>query len=81
MRQLHEIAREINLTWENLSPHARPYVSAMSTLRTVHDLYGLDGGDEIVARFLANAGSWRGDVARRVKAELNAALKSIPGYH
>ena len=34
-----------------------------------------DSGRSVVAYFLANAGTWRGEVARRVKKELNAMIK------
>ena len=36
----------------------------------VTDAYGYDSGDTIVRYFLANAGTWRGETARQVKAEL-----------
>lgn len=46
----------------------------MSTLEDISDDYGLDTAHTIVAYFLANANTWRGDTARRVKAELKAML-------
>jgi hypothetical protein len=54
---------------------ARPYISAMLDIRKVTDMYGIDPADDIVRRFLSNAQPWRGDDARRLKAELNEALK------
>ena len=36
---------------------------------------GGDTTDHVVASFLANATSWRGDTARRIKAQLNALLR------
>jgi hypothetical protein len=47
----------------------------MSTLDSIDDDYFLDSGRSIVAYFLGNAGTWRGEVARRVKKELNKMLK------
>jgi hypothetical protein len=44
-------------------------------LRDVTDAYGYDNGRSIVMYFLANANTWRGETARRVKAELKALLK------
>ena len=73
-RPLCVIAEEIWSDWTKIYFGAVPYLEAMRALRTVADPYGLDPGDEIVARFLANAGTWRGPVARRVKAELRAML-------
>ena len=75
MRNLSEIAREIRSNWTNVYFGAVPYLDAMSTLDSINDDYGLDSGRSIVAYFLANAGTWRGEVARRVKKELNKMLK------
>jgi hypothetical protein len=44
-------------------------------LNKMTDAYYYDSASEIVARFLSNATSWRGEDARRIKAELNAMLK------
>jgi hypothetical protein len=77
-RPLWFIAREIAADWsgkgKGVSPYAKPYLDAMGYLNTVRDNYFHDTGSSVVAYFLANAGSWRGDVARRVKAELKAML-------
>ena len=75
MRNLSEIANEIRSNWSNVYFGAVPYLDAMSTLDSINDDYGLDSGRSIVAYFLANAGTWRGEVARRVKKELNKMLK------
>ena len=74
-RPLYEIAREIRRDWKKVSPCAEPYLDAMSTLRSVDDNYIYDSGRSVVAYFLANAGSWRGEVARRVKEELRAMTR------
>jgi hypothetical protein len=75
MRPLYEIAREIRNDWKNVSTYAAPYLSAMSCLNSVSDNYIMDSGRSIVCYFLANAGSWRGETAKRVKAELKAMVK------
>jgi hypothetical protein len=75
MRTLQEITREIRADWKNISPYAKPYLNAMSTLDSVGQKYGLDEGRAVVNYFLANAGGWRGEVARRVKKELNLMVK------
>lgn len=74
-RPLYEIAREIRKDWKNVSPYAAPYLQAMFCLESITDNYGFDSGRSIVAYFLANAGSWRGDVAKSIKAELKAMSK------
>lgn len=74
-RKLHEIAADIRRTWKGVHFGAVPYLDAMATLETVDDRYGYDTGKSIVLYFLNNAGSWRGDDARRIKAELKAMVK------
>lgn len=74
MRPIHAIAHEINRTWANVNYAAEPYLMAMFSLDSIDDSHYLDSGREIVARFLCNAGGFRGAEARRLKAELNAHL-------
>lgn len=77
-RPLYEIAREIRATWvdKNGKPNvwfgAEPYVDAMESLDAMTDNYGLDSAKYIVIYFLGNANTWRGEDARRIKAELKA---------
>jgi uncharacterized protein YjaZ len=75
MRPLHQIASEIYQTWDNVHYAAKPYLSAMSSMTTIKQDYGYDSGYSIVAYFLSNAASWRGDDARRLKAELKGMMK------
>ena len=74
-RPLYEIAREIRKTWTKVSPYAEPYLEAMQSLNTINDNYYLDSGKSIVLYFLSNANTWRGEDARRIKAELKEMLK------
>lgn len=53
---------------------ARPYLQAMHSMSAITDAYGLDDGVSIVRYFLANASTWRGPVAKAVKAELKRRL-------
>jgi hypothetical protein len=80
MRTVSEIAAEIRRTWKRVNYAAEPYLSAMASLSSVDDNYILDSGREIVIRFLANAGTWRGEDARRIKAELREMLKWRPPF-
>ena len=75
IRTLKEIAKEIRSDWKKVNFGAEPYLEAMETLNSVDDNYYFDDGDSIVRYFLANASSWRGEVAKRVKAELKSMLK------
>jgi hypothetical protein len=81
-RTLNQIAREIKQNWnkENSGTElfygAKPYLDAMYSLYDINDNYGCDSGRTIVAYFRANSSTWRGEVARRIKAELDAMLKS-----
>jgi hypothetical protein len=47
----------------------------MATLDSVNDNYGWDSGKMIVLYFLSNASTWRGETAKRIKAELKAMAK------
>lgn len=71
-RTLAAIARDIRAHWPKPYFGAVPYLDAMSTLGCIGDSYGLDDARSIVRYFLANAGTWRGEDARRIKAELKA---------
>lgn len=77
-RPLYKIAKDIRANWRNVNFAAKPYLQAMDQLLKIEDAYGHDSGRDVVLYFLANAGSWRGDDARRVKAELNAMLAGKP---
>jgi len=75
VRPLHEIANEINGDWKQVNFGAKPYLSAMFGLDKITDSYGADSAEMIVNYFLSNAGQWKGEVARRIKAELNKMVK------
>jgi len=74
-RPLYTIAREIRANWTNVHFTAKPYLEAMGTLDSIGDTYICESAHSIVARFLANASSWRGDKARAIKTELKNMLK------
>ena len=79
-RPLYEIAQEIRKDWKATSKNgiyfgAVPYLDAMSSLDKPTDKYGYDSGKSIILYFLANASTWKGDTAKRVKAELKAMSK------
>jgi hypothetical protein len=74
MRNISEIAREIRADWKNVYFGARPYLQAMEFINAPTDPYYEDNGKTIVLYFLANATAWRGETARRVKAELKQMI-------
>lgn len=74
MRPIRTIANEIYREWKNIYFGARPRLAAMLQLETVADNYMLDTGREVVLYFLANATTFRGPVAVRIKAELKEHL-------
>lgn len=74
-RPLNEIAREIQADWKNVYFGAKPYLAAMETLDSIDGKYLEDSACSVVNYFLANATTWRGEVARRVKKELNDMVK------
>ena len=80
-RPLYEIAREIRKAWTKIPQYSKsyiaamPYLEAMESLNTIDDNYYFDSGEEIVLKFLNNANTWRGEDARRIKAELKEMFK------
>ena len=75
VRTIREIAKEIRSDWKKVYFGAVPYLEAMETLDSMDDNYYFDSADSIVRYFLANAGTWRGETARRIKKELNLMLR------
>lgn len=69
-RTLRDIATEIRNDWADPYFGAVPYLKAMSQMGKISDNFGQDDGKSIVIYFLSNARTWRGGVAKRVKAEL-----------
>ena len=76
-RPLNIIAREIKADWKKVNFAAVPYLRAMSEMSDINAKYGYDDGKSIVRYFLSNASSWRGDTAKRIKAELK---NMVGGY-
>jgi hypothetical protein len=71
-RSLSTIASEIRRDWPKVNFAAKPYLSVMAGLDSINDSYGYDSARSVVLYFLSNASSWRGDNAKRIKAELKA---------
>jgi len=69
------IRRDFAEQGKKIPASAQPYLDALRTLGTVDDAYGMDSGKSIVAYLLSNLGSYKGETARAVKAELKARLK------
>lgn len=73
--KIREIARLIGRDWGGkVNYAAKPYLQAMFSLDDVKDMYGMDPGSSIVAYFLSNARSWKGEVAKAVKKELKKRI-------
>ena len=69
-RQINEIAAEIKSDWKKVYFGAVPYLDAMQSINSINDNYGLDSAKSVVIYFLANAKTWRGENAKRIKKEL-----------
>lgn len=74
-RSIRQIALEIKQVWKNVYFGAEPYLVAMLSLHSVKDKYMFEDGATIVRYFLANAQTFRGDDAKRIKTELKELLK------
>jgi hypothetical protein len=75
-RTFQQIARDIKSVWLNVYFGAVPYLEAMLTLDTSdpNDMYMYDTAGDIVRYFLANAQTFRGADAKRLKTELKSML-------
>ena len=74
-RPLSNIAHDIRRDWANVNYAAKPYLSAMFELDQITDQYMYDSASSVVRYFLANAATWRGPVAKVIKAELKSLLR------
>ncbi len=72
VRSIAAIAANIDATWAKVNYGARPYLDAMYSLGDIRENFMADSGISVVRYFLANAGTWRGEDARRIKAELKS---------
>ena len=75
-RTFQQIARDIKSTWLNVYFGAVPYLDAMLELDTSDpsESYLYDSAGDIARYFLANAQTFRGEDARRLKAELKSLI-------
>jgi len=74
VRSLSTIAEDVYTNWPKVNYAAEPYLDAMRSLDRITDRYFEDSAGSIVRYFLSNATSWRGEHARRIKAELKSML-------
>lgn len=72
---LSEVARIIRNDWAKVNYAAVPYLQALQGLDKITDQYFADDAKSIVLYFLSNATSWRGEVAKGVKAYLKKLAK------
>jgi hypothetical protein len=75
VRSISSIAIAILAEWEKPYFGAKPYLSAMLSLDSIDDKYGLDDARNIILYFLSNAKTFRGEKAKALKLE----LKQIAG--
>ena len=75
-RTFQQIAKDIKSTWLTVYFGAVPYLEAMLTLDTTdpNASYRYDKAGNIARYFLANAQTFRGADAKRLKAELESML-------
>jgi len=79
-RPLSAIAADIRKAWRDkqgkpcVNYAAKPYLEAMADLDGIDDRYGADSARSVVAYFLGNASTFRGEQAKALKAELKGML-------
>lgn len=77
-RSISDIASEISKDWKQPNYAAKPYLQAMFSLDKMQDDYGQDSAVSVVSYFLSNASQWKGETAKRIKAELKAMCSGKP---
>lgn len=69
---ISELAVICKNDWKKPFFAAVPYLNALRNLpcMTKDAMYGMEDAGSIICYFLSNSSSWRGEVAKAVKAEL-----------
>lgn len=77
-RTFQQIARDVKSTWMNVYFGAMPYLEALLTLDTTDPkaMHLYDTAGDIARYFLANAQTFRGADARRLKEELKTLINN-----
>lgn len=75
-RTFQQIAKDIKSTWLNVYFGAVPYLEAMLELDTTDPdtMYYNDSAENIALYFLANASTFRGNDAKKLKEELKKLI-------
>lgn len=76
-RPLSVIAADIAKHWPKVNYAAVPYLDAMRDLGDIRGRYFDDSAASVVGYFLSNAATWRGEDAKRIKAELRSMLATV----
>jgi len=76
-RPISVIALDIRSNWKRVNYAAVPYLDAMLEIDSLDDVYWFESARSIVLRFLSNAGTFRGEHARRLKGELKTLLGGV----
>lgn len=76
-RTFAEIAKEIRKVWKNIYFGAEPYLKALSQVHSSdkNAPYLFETAKDQVVYLLANMTTFRGEDARRIKAELKEMIK------
>lgn len=75
MRLISDVAADIRRDWKNVYFGAKPYLAAMASLSDKNSRYLAEDATSIVLYFLSNASTYRGENARKYKAELKEIIK------
>ncbi len=77
-RPIWQIAEEIRRDWKRIPWPAEDCLRGMDYLEHMGDMVGADSAYSVIAHFLGNASTWKGEIARKIKKELNAMLTALP---
>lgn len=76
-RTFKQIAEDIKSAWIRINSGAVPYLEALLQLDTTdpNAMYLYDKARDIAMYFLANAQTFRGNTAQKLKAELKSMMR------
>ena len=76
LRLVSDVAADIRKAWPKVNYAAKAYLEAMETMSTMDKPYYEDSAQSVILYFLSNASTFRGEDAKRLKAELKELVAS-----
>lgn len=75
-KTIRELMQIVKSDWQRPYFGAVPYIEALLQCETMDSRYLFETARDLVPYFLCNANTWRGEIAKEVKAELKQRLSN-----